>query len=168
MMRITHGESQWAKLCAQFKLEPEATTAQELVTILTVTLAHLADEIAHERGERLPRVYVAGPYTHGDVAHNVRAAIFCGDWLAERGCVPFVPHLSHLWHTVSPHSYRFWIEQDLAWLRVCDALVRLPGKSQGADGEVAQANAMELPVFLWPEDGAYLKGFGAWREGWGK
>jgi hypothetical protein len=117
---------------------------------------------------RQPRVYVAGPYTQGDVAENVRAAILAADWLAQQGCVPFCPHLSHFWHLLNPHPYEFWLAQDLAWLAVCDALVRLPGPSAGADGEVAEARRLGLPVFWAPEDRGPCKEFDAWRRGWGE
>ena len=36
---------------------------------------------------------------------------------------------------------------DFAWLQVCDALLRLPGASVGADMEEAEARRLELPVF---------------------
>lgn len=94
-----------------------------------------------------PKVYVAGPYTHGDVAANVRCAIRAGDAIADAGGVPFIPHLTHFWHLLHGHDHAFWIEQDLAWLRCCDALLRLPGLSIGADQEVLEAERLGLPVF---------------------
>jgi hypothetical protein len=93
------------------------------------------------------RVYVAGPYTKGDVVINVRKAIEAADQLAALGHYPFIPHLSHFWHLVAPHKYLFWIEQDLAWLNKCDALLRLPGESKGADLEVATARKLGLKVY---------------------
>lgn len=60
-----------------------------------------------------PRVYVAGPYSRGDVTENVRAAVRAGDAIAEAGGIPFIPHLSHLWQLICPHEYEFWI----AWVR---------------------------------------------------
>lgn len=94
-----------------------------------------------------PKVYVAGPYTHGDVAGNVRAAIRAGNEIAKGGGAPYVPHLSHFWHLMCGHEWEFWMEQDLCWLRCCDALFRLPGASQGADVEEAEAARLGLPVF---------------------
>lgn len=38
------------------------------------------------------RVYIAGPYTKGDVVENVRAAVFAGDEVFEAGHSPYVPH----------------------------------------------------------------------------
>jgi hypothetical protein len=94
-----------------------------------------------------PKVYIAGPYTQGDVAQNVRTAIRAGDAIAEAGGTPFIPHLSHFWHLVCPHEYEFWIAQDMEWLRSCDALVRLPGPSAGADAESKEAKRLGMPVF---------------------
>lgn len=64
------------------------------------------------------------------------------------GFVPFCPHWSHFQHTFSPLPYVDWIEYDLHWLRTCDALLRLPGESAGADGEVAEAKRLGIPVFF--------------------
>ena len=94
------------------------------------------------------RVYIAGPYSSGDQVLNVRTAVMAADALAELGYVPFIPHLSMLWHAISPHEYDFWISQDLEWLPVCDCVLRLPGESAGADQEVRFAEWRELPVFL--------------------
>jgi hypothetical protein len=112
---------------------------------------------------RPPRIYVAGPYTQGDVAQNVARALHLADWLAREGCAPFVPHLSHFWHMQHAHTWQFWIEQDLQWLAVCDALVRLPGESQGAEVEVIQARALGRPIFEAAGDVAALRDIAAWR-----
>ncbi len=93
------------------------------------------------------RVYIAGPYTKGDVALNVRRAIEAGNRVAEAGHYPFIPHFSHVWHLLCPHEYRFWMRQDLAWLPLCEALIRLPGESSGADEEVQRADLLGIPVF---------------------
>ena len=94
------------------------------------------------------RVYVAGPYTQGDVAVNVRNAILAGDELIGAGHEPFLPHLSHFQHLLCPRHYETWMRLDLSWLATCAALVRLPGDSSGADREVAQAVRIGLPVFF--------------------
>jgi hypothetical protein len=78
-------------------------------------------------------VYVASPYTKGDVAVNVRNNIEAADRLAVAGFAPFVPLLTHFWHLLFPHPYEFWCKQDMDWLERCDAIVRLPGESSGAD-----------------------------------
>lgn len=118
--------------------------------------------------ERKPRVYVAGPYSTGDVAENVHAAIYVANRLAGMGCAPFCPHLSHFWHMIYHQPWTFWLEQDLQWLACCDALVRLPGPSAGASIEVNQARRLDLPVFALGEDlslpGDLLRWVEAWRS----
>jgi hypothetical protein len=93
-------------------------------------------------------VYIASPYTKGSEAENVRRACLAGDVLLEHGIIPFVPHLTHLYHFISPKSYNTWIQLCLAYLGRCDAVLRLPGKSNGADIEVNAAQMMNMPVFF--------------------
>jgi hypothetical protein len=93
------------------------------------------------------RVYIAGPYTKGDVAVNVRNAVVAASELWRLGFSPYVPHLTHFWHLVDPHPYEDWLALDLQWLPACDCVLRLPGESTGADGECAEALRIGLPVF---------------------
>lgn len=93
------------------------------------------------------RVYVAGPYTKGDVAVNVRNAYAAANQLADLGFAPFVPHATHFWHMMFPRSYEFWIELDSQFLPLCQAVFRLPGESSGADREVELARQTGIPVF---------------------
>lgn len=95
----------------------------------------------------MKRVYVAGPYTKGDVEQNVKNAIQAASELADCGFAPFVPHLCHFWHAQRPRDYQSWIDMDLAWVDASDALLRLPGDSAGADGEVKRADEKGIPVF---------------------
>lgn len=93
------------------------------------------------------RIYVAGPYSKGDVAENVRAAILAADEVSALHHLPYVPHLTHFWHLVSPKPYRWWLEYDALWLLQCEAVLRLPGESAGADEEVRMAQLADMPVF---------------------
>ena len=54
------------------------------------------------------KIYIAGPYTKGDVAQNVRNAIHAGNLAAHFGHTPFIPHLTHFWHMLCPNEYEFW------------------------------------------------------------
>lgn len=92
-------------------------------------------------------VYIASPYTKGDIAVNVRTSIEAADRLARDGYVPFCPLLTRFWHLVCPHPISFWYAQAMAWLEKCDAVVRLPGESTGADAEVKRALELGIPVF---------------------
>jgi hypothetical protein len=100
-----------------------------------------------------PLVYIAGPYTHPDPVMNTRAACFAGDELAEMGAAPIVPHLTMLWHTISPQPLDVWYERDIALLAHCHAIVRLPGSSTGADREWREAERIGMPMFAWDDRG---------------
>jgi Domain of unknown function (DUF4406) len=93
------------------------------------------------------KIYVAGPYTKGDVAVNVRNAFEAANQLADLGYAPFVPHGTHFWHMMFPRPYEFWLELDNQFVPDCDAILRIPGESSGADKEVALAGKLGLPVF---------------------
>ena len=93
------------------------------------------------------KVYVAGPMTGNTMVANVRRAIVAADALLEAGHAPFVPHLFYFWNQIREHSYEMWMDLDLRWLKACDAIVRLPGESPGADREVAAARHLAIPVF---------------------
>ena len=86
-----------------------------------------------------PKIYIAGPYTKGDVVLNVRNALDVAEYVASLGAVPFVPHLTHFWHLVHPHDWEFWMKYDEHWLEACPGLIRIKGESKGADREVARA-----------------------------
>ena len=98
------------------------------------------------------RVYIAGPYTKGDVAVNVRNAILAADAVLGAGHVPFLPHLTHFWHLVCPGPYEQWTKLDLEWLPFCEAFIRLPGESSGSDAEVGVASALGMPVYYSVEE----------------
>ena len=95
----------------------------------------------------IARVYIAGPYTKGDVAVNVRNAYEAASRLADIGFAPFVPHATHFWHLLSPRPYEFWLELDSQFLPICAAVLRLPGESTGADKEVELARILGIPIF---------------------
>lgn len=94
-----------------------------------------------------PRVYVAGPYSCGSVTENVGKAIDVGHRLLNAGYAPLVPHLTHFMDLVFTRCYEEWMEMDLAWVAAANAVLRLPGRSEGADREVALALSLGIPVF---------------------
>ena len=93
------------------------------------------------------KIYIASPYTLGDVAVNVKFQLDTANELMNLGFAPFVPLYSHFQHMVHPRPYQDWIDIDLEWIDVCDYLLRLGGESKGADGEVAYALNLGIPVF---------------------
>ena len=48
---------------------------------------------------------------------------------------------------VHPEDYETWMKLDFIWVESCDALLRLPGESPGADREVKHAITLGIPVF---------------------
>lgn len=95
-----------------------------------------------------PLVYVAAPYTRPDPVENTHRLIQHVTRMVEDGVVtPYAPHLTLLWHLVSPRPVQFWYAYDLAILKRCDALFRVEGDSTGADAEVSYAEEIELPIF---------------------
>lgn len=98
--------------------------------------------------KRPPLVYIAGPYTSGDPVVNTRSAITWGESVERHGCDVVIPHLSMLWHLVSPAPLERWYARDLAVLARCDALVRIPGPSSGADAEVQFAAQLGIRSFV--------------------
>lgn len=92
-------------------------------------------------------LYIAGPYTHPDPVVNTHRAARVGTIVYEQTeWVPFVPHLSLLWHMVTPREESHWYELDLHQMGHCDAIVRLPGASTGADREMVVAAELGLAV----------------------
>ena len=105
-----------------------------------------------------PVVYIASPYTKGDVAMNTHFQCKVFDMLLSDGKVwPIAPLWSHFQHTVFPRPYQDWIVYDQALLHLYDACLRLtaelPGvsyqqhESSGADKEVQTFQSMEKRVF---------------------
>lgn len=92
------------------------------------------------------KVFVAGPYTRGDTAANVRQAICAANQLFDLGYIPFVPHLMHFWHYVYPRAYEDWTTYDNEWLPLCHVVFRLSGESPGADDEMKLAESLDIPV----------------------
>src|SRR6056297_3218373 len=94
----------------------------------------------------MEKIYIASPYTKGDTALNVKAQIDVADELIDLGFAPFCPLYSHFQHMIHPRPYEDWIRLDNVWVLACDAVLRLPGESLGADGEVDLAKANDIPV----------------------
>jgi len=91
-------------------------------------------------------VYIASPYTRGDVGQNVLAQLDTANILMDHGVCPIVPLFAQYQHMRHPRDYEDWITINIEKLRRCDVLVRLPGKSSGADEEVKYAEENGIPV----------------------
>ena len=93
-----------------------------------------------------PLVYIASPYRLGNKARNVRRQVDAAHRLMRMGYAAWPPLLNHYIDIVHRHGEGEWLEQDMVLLRRCDALLRLPGESRGADLEVSMAGEWGIPV----------------------
>jgi hypothetical protein len=98
----------------------------------------------------LPKlVYIASPYsapTPEGIEANVRRQMEVAHEVMDLGQVPFVPNLNHYLDQVRKRTYDEWINADFEIIKRCDILLRLEGRSPGADREVALAKGLGLPV----------------------
>jgi len=94
------------------------------------------------------QIYVAGPLGDGVSLECVARALKVGDMVADvdERFRPFVPHLFAFWHLHKPHSRKWYMDIDLAYVRASHALIRLPGESAGSDEEVSEAQFADIPV----------------------
>ena len=96
----------------------------------------------------MKKVYIASPYTKGDVAINVKRQLDAADQLMDSGFAPYVPLLSHFQHIAHPRDYHDWVKLDMEWMSVCDCVLRLDVDSVGADAEVKEAKRLGIPVYF--------------------
>jgi hypothetical protein len=92
--------------------------------------------------------------SHGCQATNVRRGVRAGLELMKAGLNVFSPHLSWFADLFddNPPNYERWISLDFDILSRCDALLRIPGESPGADREVDFAMSHNIPVFYTVSD----------------
>jgi hypothetical protein len=104
-------------------------------------------------------VYIAAPYS-GRVAHgahgyliieqNILNARIAMAQLVEKGYGVFCPH-THSAHfeVITPEiGIDYWYDLDLYFLQFCHVLLRLPGQSSGADGEMDKAQyELSIPIY---------------------
>ncbi len=108
----------------------------------------------------MKRIYVAGPFSSDPIGNTARA-IAAASELRVAGFHPFVPHTACQW-AADAAGYEAAMVECMAWLGVCDAVLRIPGESSGADREVKHALAAGIPVFY----GLVHLMAHARREGW--
>lgn len=95
------------------------------------------------------KVYIASPYTIGDVAKNVHVSFEMANRLRMlKNVLPIAPLRAHFEHLLYPQEYETWMAEDYEYVMMADAVLRLSGESAGADREVAWAHAVNIPVFL--------------------
>ena len=105
-----------------------------------------------------PVVFIASPYTKGDVGINTHFQCKIFDrLLTEDRVIPVVPLWTHFQHLIFPRPYADWLRYDQALLRLYDCCLRLTAvheevayrqsESSGADAEVETFEAQGKPVF---------------------
>jgi hypothetical protein len=109
-------------------------------------------------------VYIAGPISQGDLRANVRQACDAGVRLLKAGIAVHVPHLTCYMGQVYEGAGAIpevlprgtviedWYGMSLVEARRCDAVLRLPGPSRGADLEVEEFCRLGRPVFATVEE----------------
>ena len=90
-------------------------------------------------------IYLAGPISSDPLRHTYQAIKLAAE-LAKMGWLIHVPHVSVLAEMFAPLPYESWMHLDMRGVRRCDALIRLPGESPGADRELELARELGLPV----------------------
>ena len=93
------------------------------------------------------RVYVAGPYTLGDRSENLRRIMAATVEILDAGHEPFCPLLTFFLDLTHPRPWEDWMRLDIAWLKVAEAFVSIPGESLGADMEHELAEQLGIPTF---------------------
>lgn len=102
-------------------------------------------------------VYLSGPITLGEPEHNFRQAANAQERLMRAGYSVINPMLTmaHPRDKQIPHA--LWIANDLPIIERCDAVIRLPGESVGAEAECAHAAKCGVPVF--PDESTFMERF---------
>jgi hypothetical protein len=108
------------------------------------------------------RVYVAGPIS-SNVFEGVARGSAAGRQLFLDGLAPFVPHFDAYWW-LPEGNWRAYLEYDLEFVSICDAVYRLEGESKGADLECRVAEEHGIPVFRESESGLGYAGLLAYAE----
>lgn len=93
------------------------------------------------------RVYVAGPIS-SDIFEGVTRAIRVGKQMVADGLAPYIPHLdAFMFMHHEDGAWNSFLEWDLEWSTLAEAVYRLEGASRGADLEVKMAEELGTPVF---------------------
>ncbi len=101
-----------------------------------------------EKGKVIRYVYIAGPYSLGHPIEVVKRVVIAADAVASLGYFPFLPHsITRDWAMRFDHPEDAWLGYCMAWVRRCDALIRIPGESKGSEHEMRVADEIGIPVF---------------------
>ena len=105
------------------------------------------------------KIYIAGPISNGGKIRDskmqelfVEDAIQAGIALLVMGHAPFIPHLNFYFEQkIKSWGFKLthedYLKWDFEWVKQSDALLRLPGTSNGSDQEVQLAKELGIPVY---------------------
>lgn len=94
-------------------------------------------------------LYIAAPFT-SNPSGNTNAAIGVGMTLFElKLWLPFIPHSYLMWDLICPRGYEYWMDMCIGWVAECDAFLRLPGVSPGADREYDLARKLDKTIVIY-------------------
>lgn len=93
------------------------------------------------------RVYLAGPMSSGDRFENITGAIRVARKMVQDGLAPYVPQFDAYMFPGEDITWNGFLEWDMEWVAVSEAVYRLAGESKGADLECLKASERGIPVF---------------------
>ncbi len=99
--------------------------------------------------QRRPRVYISGPMTIGDWEANIRVAEAAALELIQAGFAVLCPQLTGRMTGHETIGHDEWIANDLPWVEVADAVLRLSGVSAGGDRECRAATFCSVPIYYY-------------------
>ena len=99
-------------------------------------------------------VYIASQYSNGgkitnrnELLTNVKIQMDYSDILMKYGFLVHTPLLSHFQDSYKKQSYEIWIRQCLNNIIKYDNVLRIKGKSQGANKEIKLAKSKNIPIY---------------------
>lgn len=97
------------------------------------------------------RVFISGPFRDSsawEIEKNIRNAEMIALAVDRAGGAAFCPHTNSRFFSGAADD-SVWLELDLEWLAVSEAVLVLPGSenSSGTQGEVEEADILCIPVF---------------------
>jgi len=103
-------------------------------------------------------VYIASQYELGDKTANVERQIEVAHTLMDYGYAFYAPLLMHYLEMFRSRPTDEYMNVDLEFVERCDVLLRLEGRSVGADIEENYARELGIPVVYAIEDLRRLEG----------
>jgi len=97
-------------------------------------------------------IYLACPMTQGHWTTNTRKCLQYAEELMIKGYSPIAPALTWFWDLIYPHSHEAWIEYSFGLVAIADAVLRVPGVSEGADLELDYAVRHDVLIFTSIDD----------------